>query len=214
MLRLDHADAARYTAPNLTKEECMKKIPIGPQTLIYPKPALLIGANVDGRPNFMTLAWGGIANGEPPMISVALRYRHHTLKGIRQNSSFSVNIPSHDMAKQTDYCGITTGAAVDKVKVCNFVVSYGVLNTAPLIEQCPVSLECQVVHIMDLGSHSLVVGRIVETYVSESCLTDGKPDVGKIRPLIYSGSPACEYLELGRVVAKAYSVGREMGQPE
>jgi flavin reductase (DIM6/NTAB) family NADH-FMN oxidoreductase RutF len=192
----------------------MQKIPIGPQTLIYPKPALLIGANVDGRPNFMTLAWGGIANGEPPMIAVALRYRHHTLKGIRQNSSFSVNIPSRDMAKETDYCGITSGSSVDKVKVCGFAVYYGRLATAPLIEQCPVNLECRVDRILDLGSHSLVIGQIMETYVSESCLTDGKPDVDKISPLIYSGSPAREYLELGRVVAKAYSIGHEMTQPE
>ena len=139
---------------------------------------------------------------------------HYTLKGIRENSSFSVNIPSRDMVKETDYCGITSGSTVDKVAACGFVVYYGQLGTAPLIEQCPVNLECRVDRILDLGSHSLVVGQIMETYVSEPCLTDGKPDVDKIGPLIYSGSPSREYLEMGRVVAKAYSIGHEIQPPK
>ena len=67
----------------------MAKILMGPTTRIYPMPTLLIGANVDGKPNFMALAWGGIANAEPPMISVAIRLSHYTHKGIRQNMTFS-----------------------------------------------------------------------------------------------------------------------------
>lgn len=80
----------------------MGKALMGPQTLVYPMPALLVGANVDGKPNFMVVAWGGIANGEPPMISVAIRHQRYTLKGIRQNMTFSVNIPSVDLVKETD----------------------------------------------------------------------------------------------------------------
>ena len=188
----------------------MGKIVMGPQTLVYPMPALLVGANIDDKPNFMTVAWGGIANGEPPMISAAIRHTRHTLKGIRQNETFSVNIPSADMVREADYCGITYGSKVNKVEACQFEVFYGKLGNAPLIEQCPVNLECKVIHILDLGSHALVIGRIEETHVSESCLTDGKPDVSKIKPITYIMAPATRYQALGEVLAKAFSVGREL----
>jgi len=188
----------------------MSKILMGPQTLIYPMPALLVGANVDDKPNFMAVAWGGIANGEPPMISVAIRHQRYTLKGIKQNMTFSVNVPSTNVVKETDYCGIISGAKVNKAQVCRFKVFYGRLDKAPLIEQCPVNLECKVVHILDLGSHSLVIGQIEETHVSDNCLTDGKPDVNKIKPFIYTTSPAIQYQALGKVIAKAFNIGKEL----
>jgi len=68
----------------------MAKVAKGPQTWIAPMPALLIGADVNGKPNFMTVAWAGIANGEPPMVSLAIRPARHTLVGIREHSQFSV----------------------------------------------------------------------------------------------------------------------------
>lgn len=188
----------------------MKKVAMGPRTLIYPMPATLVGANVNGKPNFMTVAWCGIANSEPPMVSVALRHNRYTLKGIRDKLTFSVNIPSRDLVKETDYCGITAGSKANKAEVCHFRVFYGKLSDVPLIEQCPINLECKVVHILDLGSHSLVIGRIEETYVSENCLTEGKPDVNKIEPLAYIPSTTQQYQALGEVVAKAFSIGKEL----
>lgn len=188
----------------------MGKIQIGSQTLIYPMPALLIGANVDSKPNFMVAAWCGIADGAPPMVSVAIQHSRYTLLGIRQNLAFSVNVPSVDLVKEVDYCGSASGVELNKVEVCHFNLFYGKLNGAPLIEQCPVNLECKVVHILNLGSHSLIVGRIEETHVSESCLTNGKPDVDKINPLCYITSPAQRYQALGEVIGKAYSIGKEL----
>jgi len=187
----------------------MVKVTMCPDRLMYPRPTLLVGANVDGRANFMAVGGGGVANGEPPMIGVPIRHHCHTLKGIRQNLTFSVNTPSSDLVREVDYCGTTSGAKVDKVKVCQFKVFYGNLETAPLIEQCPVNLECRVVHILNLGSHSFVIGQVEGTYVAESCLTDGKPDVNKIRPLIFN-LETNEYIAFGKVVAKAYSVGQEL----
>lgn len=188
----------------------MSKVLLGAMTLVYPMPAFLVGANVDGKPNFMTVAWGGIANSEPPMVSVAIRHVCHTLKGITENKAFSVNVPSADLVKETDYCGITPGSKVDKVRVCGFKVFYGKLKAVPLIEQCPVNLECSVEHMLDLGSRVLVVGKIEETYVSEDCLTDGKPDVNKIRPFVYTMAPDNQYRPLGEAIAKAFSVGKEL----
>jgi len=143
------------------------------------------------------------------MIAVPIRHHQHTLKGILQNLTFSVNTPSIDLVRETDYCGITSGAKVDKVKACKFNVFYGTLQTAPLIEQCPVNLECKVVHMLNLGSHSFIIGQVKGTYVSDSCLTNGKPDVKKIKPIIFN-LELSEYSAIGEVIAKAFSIGKEL----
>ena len=192
----------------------MAKIAMGPDTMIYPMPAFLIGADVDGKPNFMTAAWSGIVNSTPPMVSVAIQPPRHTSKGVIQTSSFSVNVPSVEQATETDYCGIASGAKVDKVAVCQFEVFYGKPGSAPMIEQCPVNLECSVVHTLKLGSHLLFIGEIKEAYVTESCLTDGKPDVDKIRPLAYVRDPERQYRALGEVVARAWHAGLELRSRE
>jgi flavin reductase (DIM6/NTAB) family NADH-FMN oxidoreductase RutF len=188
----------------------MSKKKFGPQTWLYPEPTVLVGVNINDKPNFMAVAWTGIACGEPPTISVAIRQSRYTLKGIRQNMTFSVNIPSVDMVKETDYCGIVSGSKTDKIKDCGFKVFYGKLNNAPLIEQCPINLECEVLHILNLGSHALVIGKIIETYVSEECLTDGQPDASKIKPFVFFPRPSGRYNAIGEVLADAFKIGKEI----
>jgi len=187
----------------------MAKATLRPDRYMYPRPTLLVGANVDGKANFMAVGGGGVANGEPPMISVPIQHHRYTLKGIWQNKTFSVNTPSLEQLREVDYCGIVSGNDTDKVSVCGFKVFYGNLKTAPLIEQLPLNLECRVVHILNLGSHALVIGQVEGSYMSEECLTDGKPDAEKIRPAIFNLETSC-YLAFGEVVAKAYSIGREL----
>lgn len=186
---------------------------MGPKTWLYPTPAVLVGADVDGKPNFMAAAWCGVANGTPPMISVAIRPKPYTNKGIRQNGAFSINIPSVDMVREADYCGIVSGTEADKVVICRFKVFYGRLEHAPLIEQCPINMECAVVHTLTLGSHELFIGQVIETHITEACLTDGKPDTAKIRPFLFTTGTS-QYHAFGEVIAKAFSVGRELEKVE
>jgi flavin reductase (DIM6/NTAB) family NADH-FMN oxidoreductase RutF len=188
----------------------MKKISVGPQTLIYPMPAFLIGAKIGEKPNFMAAAWSGIACSTPPMLTVALQHHRHTLKGIKENGTFSVNVPNAKQAKETDYCGIVSGLKEDKVQACDFSVFYGKLKNAPLIEQCPVNLECKVVHMLYLGSHTLVIGQIEEVYVSEECITDGEPDPRKIDPIMYITGTHKFYCKLGESVGPAFKIGLEL----
>lgn len=187
----------------------MAKVTIRPDRYMYPRPTLLVGANVDGKANFLAVGGGGVANAEPPMIGVPIRHQRYTLKGIRQNLTFSINTPSIDLVREMDYCGITSGAKVDKVKVCQFKVFYGDLKTAPMIEQCPLNLECKVVQMLNLESHSFVIGQVEGTYITESCLTDDKPDVNQIKPIIFN-LEAGEYIAFGEVIAKAFSIGQEL----
>jgi flavin reductase (DIM6/NTAB) family NADH-FMN oxidoreductase RutF len=189
----------------------MAKVDIKPDRWMYPRPALLVGANVNGKANFMAVGGGGVVNAGPPMIGVPIRHFQYTLKGIYQNLTFSVNIPSVDQVKELDYCGIESGARADKAQVCGFKVFYGSLESAPLIEQCPINLECKVVHILNLGTHAFVMGEVKGAKITEDCLTEGKPDVKKIRPMIFN-LEASEYAAFGEVIAKAFSVGRELKQ--
>jgi len=184
----------------------MKKVKLGARTMLYPMPAVLVGAQVNGKPNFMTAAWCGIAASTPPAISVAVRPARFTLKGISTNDTFSINVPSVDLIEKVDYCGIYSGHKIDKSQI--FKVSYGKLNTAPLVEECPVNLECRVIHTLDLGSHILFVGEIVETYVDQDCLIDGKVDPAKIDPLIYT-TDVQQYHRLGEMVGQAWEAGKK-----
>lgn len=184
----------------------MGKTKLGPQTLLFPMPAVLVGARVAEKPNFMTAAWCAIAALKPPAVAVAVRKERYTLKGIEEQRTFSINVPSAELAKTVDYCGIYSGKTRDKSKL--FKVFYGNLKTAPLIEECPVNLECKMIHSLDLGSHKLFVGEIVETYLSEDCTSNGKADPVKIDPLIYS--PAVQnYHRLGEVVGRAFHMGKD-----
>jgi flavin reductase (DIM6/NTAB) family NADH-FMN oxidoreductase RutF len=185
----------------------MTKKKLGAQPMLWPHPAVLVGSHVDGKPDFAAVAWTGVAAGNPPAISIGLQHHRYSLKGIRQNMTFSVNIPSVDLVKETDYCGLVSGKDADKVKDCNFTVFYGNLETAPLIEECPINLELEVVHILNMGSHALVIGKVVETHISEDCLTDGQPDMNKVKPFAFGPG---KYHAIGEAFADAFKIGREI----
>ena len=188
----------------------MEKILLKPSDYLYPQPVVLVGTKVNDTPNFTTVSWAGFANESPPMISIALNRCRHTLKGIKQSNVFSVNIPSTIMVKETDYCGIVSGAKVNKVNACQFTIFYGKLSDAPLIEQCPVNLECEVIQTIDLDSHSLIIGKIAHVHISENCLTDGQPDINKIKPIAYITGHTGQYHAVGVFLGDAYSVGKNI----
>jgi len=180
------------------------------QPLLFPHPTVMVGVDVNGKPDFVTVAWATIACGTPPWMAIALNRARHSLKGVRENMVFSVNIPDTALVKETDYCGITTGAKTDKAKDCNFKVFYGEIAGAPFIEQCPVNIGCTAEHILKLGSHYLIAGPIKEILVSEDRMTDGKPDAGKIDPIVYMTYPAGTYNKVGELLGPAFRIGKEI----
>ena len=180
----------------------VNKIQLAPRVLACTAPTFLVGVMVDGKPNFLTIGLCGGVNSLPPMVSVSIRPERYSMKGILQNREFSVNVPSIDQVKETNYCGVVSGANVDKVSACKFNVFFGTLKHAPLIEQCPVNMECTVEQILDLGSHRLVIGKVVGTHINDTCLTDGRPDVLKIKPLIFTAPPPDTYHSLGKTAGR------------
>ncbi len=187
----------------------MNKVTKGPQAWLFPLPALLIGTMIDGKPNFMTAAWGSVANADPPMLCVAIRRSRYTRKGIAQDQAFSVNVASAHQARQVDFCGIESGSKTDKVARCQFQVFYGELDKAPLIEQCPLNLECTVSQIIELPTHSLIIANVVQTHVSEDCLTGDSLDAAKVDPIVYVTSSRT-YARIGDNVAGAFSAGKTL----
>jgi flavin reductase (DIM6/NTAB) family NADH-FMN oxidoreductase RutF len=113
----------------------MDKINLGSTVPSYPMPVSLVGAHVDDKPNFMTVAWFSMASYNPPRMAIVLGKNHYTNPGIKENKAFSVCLPSEDMAEVTDYCGIVSGKKTDKSKI--FDLFYGELKTAPMIKDCP-----------------------------------------------------------------------------
>jgi flavin reductase (DIM6/NTAB) family NADH-FMN oxidoreductase RutF len=176
----------------------------GPLPLLGAYPVILIGTTVNGVPDFTTVAWTGVAASFPPAVTIALQHQRHSLKGVRRNMAFSVNIPGVDLVRETDYCGLASGASVDKAADCRFDVFYGQLESVPMIGQCAVNHSCEVMQILNMGSHELIVGKIVETFVSEESMTQGRPDPVKIRPFMFAGRG---YFALGEYSGDAFRCG-------
>jgi len=184
----------------------MTKKKIGPSSILFPMPSTIIGANVNGKPNFLTVAYCGIVEAKPPLIMISLGKSHFTNDGIKENKTFSVNIPSADMAEATDYVGIYSGNDTDKSKV--FDVFYGELKTAPMIGEAPLNLECKLVKNVDLSiKHDVFIGEIVQTHVKEECLTNGVPDIRKVDPIIYA-TKIQSYVRIGDLIGKAWKIGK------
>ncbi len=183
----------------------MAKIELNPGSAPFPKPIVLVGSLVEGRPNFLTAAWFTRANITPNIWGVALNKKRFTLEGVREHNTFSINLPSADLVKKTDYCGLHSGRDVDKSEV--FDVFYGKLKTAPMIQECPVTAECIVYDTVDLPNDVFVFGEVKGIYTEEQYMTDGVLDQRKVNPFVFT-RPADQYWTLGEVIAKAYSVGK------
>ena len=187
-------------------EKEAEKIDLGAKVASYPMPVVLVGANVKGKANFLAAAWFMAAGITPPKVAIALNKAHYTNQGIKDNKTFSVNVPSGDMMKAADYCGIVSGSKADKSGV--FDVFYGKLKTAPMIAECPVNLECSLDKVVDNGSHELFIGDVVSTFTEEKYLTAGAIDTKKVKPFMLSLNDRI-YYALGEQKGKAWETGKD-----
>lgn len=187
----------------------MTKRALGPTPLLFPMPAVLVATTCeDGRPDAMTAAWAAVCCHAPPCVGVAIRTSRLTLANIEARSAFSVNVPRADQAVAVDYLGIVSGRKEpDKVARAGLTAVPARAVDAPLLSECPVSLECRVVERLPLGSHVWVVGEVVEAHVEEALLDERDAvRVTELDPLVYCTS-AREYRRLGGEVGRAFSAG-------
>lgn len=182
--------------------------PIGPVNALYPMPTTLVGTMVNGKPNFLAVAHVGIMNhGTPQYLSVGLNKSHYSNQGILENRTFSICVPSENLIKETDYCGITTGKNTNKAAL--FDVFYGELSTAPMIRECPVNMELKLETVITLGKHEIFIGEIVQTYADDGVMTEGNIDIAKLSPLLFDMSSK-KYWTLGQSLGNCWSIGKEL----
>ncbi len=181
------------------------KVELGPKNCLYPLPTTLVGALVDGKPNYITIAHVGIMDLES--VSLGMNKRHYTNAGIKANKTFSINIPSTMMIKETDHCGLVSGK--DQNKADLFKTFYGTLKTAPMIEQCSINMECELIKTVDLPNHDVFIGKIANTFCDEAILIDNEVDMEKVQPVLFVMNDR-SYYGLGKKLAKAWNIGKEL----
>jgi len=143
------------------------------------------------------------------MLGICVNRLNSSHDAIVETGEFSVNVPSIDMVAVTDYTGLVSGRKVDKSDL--FEVFYGELAAAPMIRQCPVTMECRVSQQVDLPTNCFFIAEIVNIYSEERYLTDNKPDVKKIRPFLLT-MPDNRYWAVGNCVGKAWDAGKVLRQ--
>src|SRR3989304_2218856 len=188
----------------------MKKS-IGAKTIIYPTPVFIVGTyDKDGKPNAMNAAWAGICCSSPPCVSIALRKATYTYGNIIEQKAFTVSIPSHDFVREADSFGIATGRTEDKFFTAGLTPEKSDLVNAPYVKEFPLSLECKLLHTLEIGLHTQFIGEILDVKADETVLgDDGLPQIEKIKPLIFSPSSQ-SYYGLGEYMGKAFSLGKAM----
>jgi flavin reductase (DIM6/NTAB) family NADH-FMN oxidoreductase RutF len=176
------------------------KIQRRPSNVLLPVPLVMVSvAGVDGgAPNIVTLAWAGNVCSAPPMLSISVRPSRHSYGLLQRSHEFVVNVPRRSQAREVDLCGNASGRDTDKFAACGFHAVSGERVAAPLIEECPINIECVTRHRLSLGAHDLFIGEILAVHFDEEVLDSrGRLQAAKVDPLAYLNG---EYWSLGERV--------------
>lgn len=187
----------------------MKKS-LGPVTLIYPLPVLLLGTyDAKGQPNIMTAAWGGICCSEPPCLAVSVRKARWSYESLIEREAFTISIPSASLCAQADFAGIASGRNGNKFELAGLKAVRSELVDAPYVGDCPLILELELRTSIELGTHVQFIGTIVDVKADEACIgPDGTLDCEKVNPISYDAAKK-EYRALGQSLGKAYTLGKQ-----
>lgn len=174
----------------------MPKISLKAGTLLAPLPAVLVTCGTKEKANVLTIAWTGIINTVPPMTYISVRPERHSYNIIKETGEFVINLTTSAMAKETDFCGVRSGRDIDKISRCRLHLTTGETVNAPVIEESPLSLECRVTEIKELGSHHMFIAEITKVRLEERFMdSKGKINLQQAGLMAYSHG---EYFSLGR----------------
>jgi flavin reductase (DIM6/NTAB) family NADH-FMN oxidoreductase RutF len=189
----------------------MMKRSLGPKTLLYPTPVWVVGTyDKEGKPNVMTIAWGGICCSKPPCVAISLRKATYSYGNIVERKAFTLNIPSEVHAREADYVGSVSGRNEDKFAATGLTPVKSEAVDAPYVKEFPLILECKVMHTLEIGLHTQFIGEIIDVKADESVLDErGIPDIGKVRPIVFSPEVRC-YHKIGDYLGEAFSIGKNI----
>lgn len=178
----------------------MSKIIWKPGTFLYPIPAVMVSCGTMEKSNIITIAWTGIINTNPAMVYISVRPNRFSYELIKKQGEFVINLTNKDLVFATDWCGVKSGAEFDKFKEMNLTKEKGKFVKCPLIKESPVSVECKVKEIKELGSHNMIIAEVLSIDADEKYIDEnGAFDINKCDLIAYSNG---KYYSLGKQIGK------------
>ena len=178
----------------------MSKVTWKPGTFLYPIPVVMVSCGDMEKSNIITVAWTGIANTDPAMLYISVRKERHSYEIIKNTKEFVINLTNQKLVKATDWCGVKTGAKVDKFMEMHLTKEKSNFVKCPQIKESPVSVECQVVEEKDLGSHTMFLAKVVAINADEKYIDEkGAFDISKCDLVAYANGG---YYALGKKLGK------------
>ena len=180
-----------------------------PGNFLYPVPAVMVScADKEGKPNIITVAWAGTICSDPPMVSISVRKSRYSYQLIRESGEFVINLTTEALIRAADYCGVRSGREHDKFAECHLTPEKSEKVSAPSVKESPVSIECVVKQVAELGTHDMFMAEVVCVRVDESMLdATGKFRMEDADLAVYSHGT---YYGLGRMLGTfGYSVRKK-----
>lgn len=146
-----------------------EKVDLKGSVILNPVPVVMVTSRgKDGKDNVFTVGWVGTVCTKPPMLSISVRPERLSHKYISETMEFTVNMPTSKLTKAVDYVGVRSGKTVDKIKEMNFTMKEGTNVSSPYINECPVSIECKVKTVLQLGTHDCFIAEVVGSHVNKN----------------------------------------------
>lgn len=183
-----------------------------PGNMLYPLPAVMVSVtDGQGNDNIITVAWTGTICTNPPMVYISVRPSRYSYEMLKKTGEFVINLTTEELAFATDYCGVRSGRDVDKFKEAHLTKEPAQFVKAPMIKESPVSIECRVTEVKELGSHHMFLAEVLAVHVQQEYIDkNNKFQLNKAKPIVYSHG---EYLGTGKSLGTfGYSVKKRKKQ--
>ena len=178
----------------------MSKVTWKSGTFLYPLPAVMVSCGNMEKSNIITVAWTGILNTNPAMVYISVRPTRYSYNLIKESGEFVINLTTKDLAYATDWCGVKTGAKVDKFAEMHLTKEKAKFVKCPMIKESPVSVECKVKEIKELGSQHMFVAEVLAINADEKYIDEkGAFDISKCDLIAYSNG---NYYSLGKKIGR------------
>ena len=183
----------------------MSKVTWKPGTFLYPLPAVMVSCGDMEKSNIITVAWTGIINTDPAMVYISVRPSRYSYNMIKEKGEFVINLTTNELTYATDWCGVKTGEKFDKFKEMKLTKEKAKFVKCPMIKQSPVSVECKVKEIRELGTHHMFIAEVLGINADEKYIDEkGAFDISKCDLIAYSNG---NYYSLGKKIGRfGYSV--------
>lgn len=183
-----------------------------PGNMLYPLPAVMVSVtDGQGNDNIITVAWTGTICTNPPMVYISVRPSRYSYKMLKKTGEFVINLTTEELAFATDYCGVRSGRDVDKFKEAHLTKEPAQFVKAPMIKESPVSIECRVTEVKELGSHHMFLAEVLAVHAQQEYIDkNNKFQLNKAKPIVYSHG---EYWGTGKSLGTfGYSVKKRKKQ--